>query len=449
MHTPRSLPRRSRPASGSFRPRLEALENRSLPSYTITGLGTLGGFVSVANGIDGDRIVGYSFTSAGKQHAFLYSNGVMQDLGTLGGANSQAFGVSGTAVVGWSDTASGARHAFLFQNGVMGDLGTLGGNFAEAFGIAGNFIVGDSLTPGLSDDPFLLRRNRTMMDLGTLGGTFGQAWGVNLFGEVVGQSTDLSGFTHAFHWRKGLMTDLGTLGGHTSVALAINNSGAIVGGADITSAGTDVQHAFLSDLNGMRDLGTLGGQVSQARALNQFNQVVGQSQFDPAKPNFHAFRYDESVDQMFDLQAEVANTGWLVTSAVGITDGGVIAGTGVSPGGTTEAFVMTPTGAANTPPGDGADASRLLAAGTVPGGTILLHGTAGSLASATGGGGGQRTVDRFGESGAPAHADAGFAVTVHQRGSDLVGEPGARVLSPVLVDAWFAELGPDAPFGDA
>jgi len=51
-------------------------------------------------------------------HAFLYSNGKMVDLGTFGGNNSLALAINNSGqVVGWSVTSAGATHAFLYSNG--------------------------------------------------------------------------------------------------------------------------------------------------------------------------------------------------------------------------------------------------------------------------------------------------------------------------------------------
>jgi probable HAF family extracellular repeat protein len=61
----------------------------------MTDLGTLGGSYSVARGINPSGVVvGYSETTEGQQHAFLWSKGVMTDLGTLDGSYSIAWGIN-------------------------------------------------------------------------------------------------------------------------------------------------------------------------------------------------------------------------------------------------------------------------------------------------------------------------------------------------------------------
>ena len=76
--------------------------------YTVTDLGTLGGNLSVAEGINNSgQVVGFSEDLSGNEHAFLYSNGIMTDLGTLGGNYSFASGINNSGqIVGYSVTGS-------------------------------------------------------------------------------------------------------------------------------------------------------------------------------------------------------------------------------------------------------------------------------------------------------------------------------------------------------
>src|SRR3954454_4834140 len=61
--------------------------------YSVTDLGTLGGGGFGLGINNAGQVVGSSATSTGAEHAFLYSNGQMQDVGTLGGHVSQGTGI--------------------------------------------------------------------------------------------------------------------------------------------------------------------------------------------------------------------------------------------------------------------------------------------------------------------------------------------------------------------
>lgn len=64
-------------------------------------------------------------TTPGPRQAFLRRGEVtgVEMLGTLGGAESEARDVNGQGVVvGWAHTAEGRNHAFVYSNGVMSDL---------------------------------------------------------------------------------------------------------------------------------------------------------------------------------------------------------------------------------------------------------------------------------------------------------------------------------------
>src|SRR5947207_13764045 len=62
---------------------------------SFSGLGTLGGSYSIGYGVNATgQVTGYSATSGGLGHAFLYSGSSMQDLGTLGGTSSQGNGIN-------------------------------------------------------------------------------------------------------------------------------------------------------------------------------------------------------------------------------------------------------------------------------------------------------------------------------------------------------------------
>ncbi|MCU1222387.1 MAG: hypothetical protein JWQ42_480 [Edaphobacter sp.] len=179
------------------------------------------------------------------QHAFLYSDGKMQDLGTLPGGSS-SFGVdinngwskgrdNEVQVTGYSGTASGFEHAFLYSDGKMEDLGTLpGGSSSIGSAVNQSGEVAGSSTISVENSHAFLYSHGDLQDLGTLPGladSFGQ--GINDAGDVVGYSANLFD-QHAFFYSHGTMHDLESMipedsGWVLEKAEAINNDGQITG----------------------------------------------------------------------------------------------------------------------------------------------------------------------------------------------------------------------------
>jgi probable HAF family extracellular repeat protein len=105
---------------------------------------------------------------------------------------------------------------------------------------------------------------------------YSSAYAINNLGQIVGDASVASGFSHAFRWQDGTMTDLGLFPGvasGSSRALAINDAGVIVGHASTPSG----DHAFRWVNGTMFDMATLGGTESWARSVNSAGQIVGHS----------------------------------------------------------------------------------------------------------------------------------------------------------------------------
>ena len=316
-------------------------------------------------------------------HAVIWENGNIHDLGTFGGYVSLATGVNNRGqVVGLATTSipdpfsilyyqlggltTGTQtQAFVWQNGYMRNLGTLGGPDAAAFNlnnrgqVAGGSYINDipnanSGVPTLH--PFLWENGR-MIDLGTLGGTSGGPIALNNRGQVLGVS-NLAGdqFSDFFLWDNGRLTDLTTQssGGTLWLASAINDAGLIVGGASFPDRDFD---AAVWHKGVLTDLGTLEGDCySFADSINSRGQIVGSS-YSCDGSTTRAFLWQNG--SIYDLNELIsADSGLQVagcpTDAIcpSIFDNGDIAGFGILPGsGCTNAvacgtaFLLRPIGA--------------------------------------------------------------------------------------------------------
>jgi probable HAF family extracellular repeat protein len=324
---------------------------RQLATYAVTDLGTLGGRRSVALGIDRHgRVVGYAETASGSVHAFLAAGEQLFDLGTLGGLDSYAYSINDLGViVGRAQDTSGQYRPFVaLLSSPMFDLSSLDERLRGSFStvLATNNldrVVGYYQTLG----PHAAARNRvflyqsgTITDLGTFGGEDGIVSAINDFGQMAGSyGTD----PHAdYSDRRAFLATattaivLPTLGSRVTVATDLNNLSQVVG---YWQAASGERRGFLYSSGVMQDLGTLrGGTQSHAYAVNNPGKVVGSS--GSAAGNLHAFIYEGGV--MRDLNSLLPpNSGWLLTEARDINDGGQIVGTGIV-NGQQRAFLLTP-----------------------------------------------------------------------------------------------------------
>jgi probable HAF family extracellular repeat protein len=305
--------------------------------YTFTSLGTLGGNSFAFDINNRGQVIGESMIGEGADaayHAFLYSDGIMQDLGRLGQWNSGAYGIndSGQVVGCYGDQEWNNIRAFLYSDGVIRDLGA-----PTEWGIAAYDINNGGQVVGWSDGHAFLYSEGVMHPLS---GPDSVANAINDNGQVAGWFCGNAG-RHAFLYSDGVIQDLGTLGGMKwgleSEATAISNNGNVAGCSGTASG---VMHAFLYSDGVMQDLGT-PGYSSGASGVNNMGQVVGwwyDWDFE-TWPYTHAFLYSDGV--MVDLDT-FAPPGWMFVHASAINDLGQIVGVGANPAGYGEAFLLTP-----------------------------------------------------------------------------------------------------------
>ena len=309
--------------------------------YTVTDLGTLGGNFSTAYAINArGQVVGASGSlgSYPPTHAFLWSDGAMQDLGLLPGKEwSWATAITDSGhIVGYSGDIAGDQ-AFLWtaETGLIAL--PIPSRDARALGInALDHIVGWRAP---SPNEAFLYRDGVIESLGPF-----TAYGINDDDHVVGKGPGVARL-----WDADGPHDLDDEGG-SSAAYAISADGLVIAGESSRGGPDYPRHAVLWTPYGISDLGTLpGGNEAQARAMSG-TLIVGGSSTTPLGDAWHAFVYDTNgPGYAVDLNDLIpSDSGWVLREAMGINSAGQIVGDG-SVNGEEHAFLLTPVQAIRTP----------------------------------------------------------------------------------------------------
>lgn len=309
------------------------------PQYTITSLGTLGGYTSWGQAInDLGQVAGRSEGPNG-QHAFLWRNGVMTDLGTLIPTHieSSGLGINNHGdVVGYSYAPG---RAVLWRDGQVIDLGTLGlESYAFDINDAGQVVGWSRLSK--NEIHAVLWQDEDVIDLtATFGPLMYYAADINNVGQIPGVNVRLE--------PDGTITALGTLGGPWTIASSLNDQGQVVGRSQRGDGSDYDWHAFLWDGGVMTDLGAIGRYVSsEAVDINNSGQVVGWGGGPPPWCG-DSFLYESGKGPRKLRDLIPVDSGWTSLPpypalwAYGINNAGQIAGTGGFQG-ETRAFLMTP-----------------------------------------------------------------------------------------------------------
>lgn len=316
--------------------------------YRVVDLGSLGGFNSIAFAVNtnGDVAGVTEITDSSFRACVLTDTGLV-DLGIIPGT-AQSFGLaidSSSHVVGASYDLGGMTYR-AFRAGPMTPITELGQFSPRGMNDVG-VVVGT--VRAMQADQWISQhacvfQSGLLTELSSLGGDTSHAFDVNNSGVIVGASTlATQRQPHATMWIAGSPADLGTLGGNQSEAKAINESGVAVGHSTLAGgAPRACRFAIGGDGTVTRtSLGTLPGAVSSyANAINDLGTIVGVS-------DSRAFVYTDA-EGMLDLNDSITpGSGWVLRTAHGINNSGVIVGTGLF-GGLPHGFKLIPV----TCPGD-------------------------------------------------------------------------------------------------
>jgi probable HAF family extracellular repeat protein len=302
-------------------------------AYTVIKLeGPSGSTSSTATNINNaGQVIGYSSANDGSSQAVRWQGATMAatGLGTLGGGNSYGESINDAGrAIGTSNVLSRTDFSPTFWDGVMPTRLGAATDLGNVHGInnAGD-MVGIRSGPTDLYKIAVLWRGAAVIELSA---QESYAAEINELGQIVGSVTSaVTGLAQATVWNNLAPTELSALpGGAGSQARSINSTGQVVGDTTFLSGNTPTYRATAwSGVAGARplDLGTLGGLDSFAEDINDAGQIVGASF--TANGEFHAAMWDGGsiIDLNSFLSVDLFGAGWFLQSALGINNNGWIA----------------------------------------------------------------------------------------------------------------------------
>jgi hypothetical protein len=339
-----------------------AAARAATPQYQIYDIGVVevGDTASQGFGVSRAGIaVGRSFRTGGAQ-AFTWTlNGGIVGLPNLAG---RSFAVSNSANDNGVVVGTGATTAFgsgrlpvIWQNGVVSQLPlpageTLGdANSVNASTVAVGSVNGGSLQRGV----IYSGGSATVITQTTANGSyFVTAFGINDSGRIVGQGIDPTNAARnvgiVYDIDQNMAFEVGALPGmNGALAFGVGNTGYVVG-SSMLNQGSGLPFIW-SDQGGIVAIPlATGTSQGSARAVNSAGWVVGNDSSAFSIP----FLYDgTNTYRLADLIPP--NSGWDLSmntssSALGVSEDGVIVGTGIH-NGETHAYAMVPMSPTPTP----------------------------------------------------------------------------------------------------
>jgi len=334
---------------------------KTTPQYQIYDIGVVevGDTASQGFGVSHAGIaVGRSIRSSGSQ-AFTWTlNGGIVGLPNLSGRNhAVANSAAPQIVVGTAATTlfGSSRLPIMWLNGAVSQLPlppgeTLGdANSVNSSGVAVGSVDGGSNQRGAI---YTGGGGAIITQTTPTGCFFVTAFGINDSGRVVGQGIDPNNAARnvgiVYDIGQNMAFEVGALPGFNgALAFGVSNTGYVVG-SSMLNQGSGLPFIW-SDQGGMVDIPlATGTSQGSARAVNSAGWVVGNDSSAFSIP----FLYDgTNTYRLADLIPP--NSGWDLSmntssSALGISEDGVIVGTGVH-NGETHAYAMVPVAPSPTP----------------------------------------------------------------------------------------------------
>ena len=335
-----------------------------IPQYQIYDIGVLqaGDIASQGFGVShGGIAVGRSIQSInGGSQAFTWTlGGGIVGLPNLSGrsfAVSNSANNNGIAVGTGSTSLSGnGRLPVIWQNGVVSQLPLpVGETLGDANSVNALSVAVGSVDSGSNQRGVIYSGgSATIITQTTANGSyFLTAFGINDSGRIVGQGIDPTNAARnvgiVYDIGQNMAFDVGALPGmNGALAFGVSNTGFVVG-SSMQNQGPGMPFIW-SDNGGMAAIPlATGTSEGSARAVNSAGWVVG----DDSSAFSIPFLYDGTTTyRLADLTPP--NSGWDLSmntssSALGISEDGVIVGTGVH-NGETHAYGMVPVTPTPTP----------------------------------------------------------------------------------------------------
>ena len=332
------------------------------PQYQIYDIGVVDVGDTASQGFGVSRAgvaVGRSLHTGGSE-AFTWTlNGGLVGLPNLAGRNyavSNSANDTGSVVGTAATTAFGSgRLPVIWQNGVVSQLPLpVGETLGDANSVNASTVAVGSVNCGsLQRGVIYSGGSATIITQTTSNGSyFVTAFGINDSGRIVGQGIDPTNAARnvgiVYDIGQNMAFEVGALPGmNGALAFGVSNTGYVVG-SSMLNQGSGLPFIW-SDQGGMVAIPlATGTSQGSARAVNSAGWVVGNDSSAFSIP----FLYDGTATyRLADLIPP--NSGWDLSmntssSALGISENGIIVGTGVH-NGETHAYAMVPASPTPTP----------------------------------------------------------------------------------------------------